>query len=272
MPSFSFGCATQVAAKRGRTAARPHGRKAARQHRTSAWRHGGTAHHRMSAPHCGTHGTATRQHSTAHVCTAERPCGHTARTAGARARPTRRSPLESSPRRRQRPGSTHASASSRPLSRPRARTAAARPRATERRWRRQSVHTPPLQPAYTRSLRTPAAGPHRGPLLRLSLRRRSLRGEARRGRGRRSQHRADRGATGARCSDGSGLGATTAERIARPMCPRSRGEIARSRRAERLAQVAHCPRGNALPGEIALSVRKGSRSGSAQAGQARPWP
>ena len=129
----------------------------------------------------------------------------------------------------------------------------------------------PLQPAYTRSLRTPAAGPHRGPLLRLSLRRRSLRGEARRGRGRRSQHRADRGATGARCSDGSGLGATTAERIARPMCPRSRGEIARSRRAERLAQVAHCPRGNSLPGEIALSVRKGSRSGSAQAGQARPW-
>ena len=103
----------------------------------------------------------------------------------------------------------------------------------------------PLRSASTvraaRSLRTPAAGAHRGPLLRRPP----------------SAVPARRGA---------------AECIVRPMCPRSRGEIARSRRAERLAQVAHCPRGNALPGEIALSARRGSRSGSAQAGHARPWP
>ena len=79
MPSFSFGCAARVAAKRGRTAAKPHSSTAALPHgltasrphgRTSAWRHGGTAHHRMSAPHGGTHGTVARQHSTAHGCTA----------------------------------------------------------------------------------------------------------------------------------------------------------------------------------------------------------
>ena len=150
------------------------------------------------------------------------------------------------------------------------------------RWRRQSVHTPPLSHAHragsasmvrtARSLRTPAAGPHRGPLLQLSLLRRSLRGEVRRGRGRRSQH-GPRGPWGHRIAvlrrqwidwDYS--------RAHSPMCPRSRGEIARSCRAERLAQVAHCPRGNALPGEIALSARRGSRSGSAQAGQPRPLP
>ena len=104
------------------------------------------------------------------------------------------------------------------------------------RWRRQSVHTPPLSPAHragsastvrtARSLRTPAAGPHRGPLLQLSLLRRSLRGEVRRGRGRRSQH-GPRGPWGHRIAvlrrqwidwDYS--------RAHSPMCPRSRGEIA----------------------------------------------
>ena len=114
-----------------------------------------------------------------------------------------------------------------------------------------------------RSLRTPAAGAHRGPLLR-----RSLRGEARRGRGRRSQH-GPRGPWGHRSAvlRRQWIG-WDYSRAHSPMCPRSRGEIARSCRAERLAQVAHCPRGNALPGEIdprgevpARAARKQDRLG-----------
>ena len=68
-------------------------------------------------------------------------------------------------------------------------------------------------------------------------------------------------------------------RIARPICPRGHGERARSLRAEKLEQVAHCPRGRALPSEVALSPRgevpRGQRrtgsADSAHAGQARPW-
>ena len=134
--------------------------QAARRHRTSGpdctsvRLHGGTA----VRPHGGTatqHGA--RPHSGSarlYVCTAARPCGYTARTAGAR--PTRRSPLESSPRRRQRPAAVHTPP--RPLSRPRARTAAARPAAVRTHasasprplsW--VSQHGPRgAQPAYTR--------------------------------------------------------------------------------------------------------------------------
>ena len=148
MPSFSFGCAKRVAAKRGRTAAQPHGRTA-RLHGGTARRHGRAAARR--------HGYTARPHSGSarlYVCTAARPCGYTARTAGAR--PTRRSPLESSPRRRQRPAAVHTPP--RPLSRPRARTAAARPAAVRTHasasprplsW--VSQHGPRgAQPAYTR--------------------------------------------------------------------------------------------------------------------------
>ena len=174
MPNFSFGCATRVAAKRGRTAAQQHSSTAALPHGRTARLHGGTEHHRKAAPHGSKHGMAARQHSTAHGCTAAplvwtrlhvctsarrhgraaaRRHGYTARPhSGSAVQPhcenCGRATNETEPARivaasaSEASGSTLAPASSRPLSRPRARTAAARPRATERRWRRQSVHTP----------------------------------------------------------------------------------------------------------------------------------
>ena len=244
-----------AAQQHGRTA----GRTAARPHRTSAWRHGGTAAQhgarrhgdtallhqtarlyvcmaarpcgRTAAPHSGTatqHGA--RPHSGSarlYVCTAERPCGHTARTAGARARPTRRSPLESSPR-------THASASSRPLSRP----CAQRPpvRAPQSAvdggspYTRLRFHPPTQLGQSARSARREACvhqlldriGDHcfGGPSFGGPCAER--RGEGADGAA--STVRADGGATGARCSDCSGLGGTAAERIARPMCARAVAE------------------------------------------------
>ena len=177
MHSFSFGCATRVAAKRGRTAAQPHGRTAAPHVCMAARRHGAPPNGGTTRRHARQGDTAALHDAPLHGGTAVRPhcenCGRARATN--ETEPARIVAASAAAAGR----STHASASPRPLSRSRARTAAARPRATERRWQRHSVHKPPLPPARSagststvraaRSLRTPAAGPHRGPLLRLSL-------------------------------------------------------------------------------------------------------
>ena len=141
------------------------------------------------------HGYTARPHSGSarlYDCTAARPCGHTARTAGAR--PTRRSPLESSPRRRQRPAAVHTPPL--PPDRYAGRAQAQRPpaRTPQSGVGGGSPHTPPLPPARSAwSASTVRGG-----------------GAERRGEdGAASTDRADRGATGARCSDGSGLGEET---------------------------------------------------------------
>ena len=167
MPSFSFGCAARVAAKRGRTAAQPHSRTAARPHcRTASRPHGPTAA-RLHG------GTAARRTTEWRHRTAERVGGGSPYTRLRFPPPTE-------------------------LGQP-ARSA-----------RRAACVHPLLDRIGDRCFSCPSFG---GPCAERC-------GEGADGAA--STVRADRGATGSRCSDGSGLTGTTAERIAR--CARAVAE------------------------------------------------